>query len=346
MSNSLFTRCDGTGVSINGYARETVIDANEFVWMGEGGVASWGKTQGVDATAMQQPLGTRVTGNLCHEIGHYEKQVSCYFEAVSGMAYVAENIMYNMPRAGLNFNDDAIGGSLITRNLMWNTCRESQDHGVGTRAPRRAEQKPPFSHAQAQRPRFSQAPHRDNPRRLVLPSQPFNSWGRVPYLLPWLNGTAGNGIKRQFDEISYNFFVAGGGANGGALDHDDGSSFYHDHNNFFVYGGHKSDFDGVPCTRSEACHPPPRWMTRSLHLSLTRAGHAKQSYNNVLAFANVYGSLCLSIRHVAGWCSSRERGQLPLVPPSPRSPFPAAATSRTLRRTPSSRRASTTTPAS
>jgi len=47
---------------------------------------------------------------------------------------------------------------------------------------------------------------------------PFNSWGRVPYLLPWLNGTAGVGIKRTVDEISLNFIVAGGGANGGALD--------------------------------------------------------------------------------------------------------------------------------
>ena len=93
MSNSLFQRCDGTAISINGYARDTTVDANEFVWMGEGGVASWGKTQGVDATAMQVPLGTRMTGNLCHEIGHYEKQVSCYFEAVSGEAYIADNIM-------------------------------------------------------------------------------------------------------------------------------------------------------------------------------------------------------------------------------------------------------------
>lgn len=57
-------------------------------------------------------------------------QVSCYFEAVSGQATVADNIMYNMPRAAVNFNDDAIGGSLMTRNLIWNTCRESQDQQV------------------------------------------------------------------------------------------------------------------------------------------------------------------------------------------------------------------------
>ncbi len=134
--NSLFTRCDGTGVSINGYARDTTIDGNEFAWMGEGGVASWGKTQGVDATAMQLPLGTRMTGNLCHEIGHYEKQVSCYFAAVSGEAVVSDNIFYNMPRAAVNFNDDAVGGSLMTRNLIWNTCRESQDHGPFNRCVR------------------------------------------------------------------------------------------------------------------------------------------------------------------------------------------------------------------
>jgi hypothetical protein len=180
VTNSLFWRVDGAAVSINGYARDTVVDSNEFAWLGESAVASWGRTQGADATAMQQPLRTRMTGNICREIGHYEKQVSCYFAAVSGQAYIADNIFYNMPRAGVNFNDDATGGSLLTRNLMWNTCRESQDHG------------------------------------------PFNSWGRVPYLVPQLNGSAGTGIKREFDEISFNFFVAGGGANGGALDHDDG----------------------------------------------------------------------------------------------------------------------------
>ena len=66
----------------------------------------------------------------------------------------------------------------------------------------------------------------------------------VPYLFNWPNGTSAEGLKPQYDEIAFNFMVAGGGANGGALDHDDGSSFYHDHDNFFVYGGHKSDFDG------------------------------------------------------------------------------------------------------
>jgi hypothetical protein len=51
-----------------------------------------------------QPLGTVMSSNICHEIGMYEKQVSCYFEAVSGQASVVQNIFYNMPRAAINFN--------------------------------------------------------------------------------------------------------------------------------------------------------------------------------------------------------------------------------------------------
>ena len=107
------------------------------------------------------------------------------------------------------------------------------------------------------------------PSFFVVLFQPFNSWGRVPYLFPWPNGTA-NGIKPSYDELAYNFIVAGGGANGGSFDHDDGSSFYYDHDNFEVYGGHKSDFDG----------------------------HSKRSYNNIHAYSNVYGSKCVGIMNL------------------------------------------------
>jgi hypothetical protein len=98
ISASTFTRLDGTAVSINGWVRNTTFDSNECVWLGEGCVASWGRTDGVDATAGTQPFGTVVSNNLCHEIGHYEKQVSCYFAATSGQATIANNIFYNMPR--------------------------------------------------------------------------------------------------------------------------------------------------------------------------------------------------------------------------------------------------------
>jgi hypothetical protein len=56
-------------------------------------------------------------------------------------------------------------------------------------------------------------------------------------------------------------------ADGGCLDNDDGSSYYHIHHNFCVYGGHKCDFDG----------------------------NKKISSDNIHAFPSVYGTTCLNI---------------------------------------------------
>ena len=39
------------------------------------------------------------------------------------------NIFFNGPRAGINFNDGFGGGSNVAENLLFNTCRESSDHG-------------------------------------------------------------------------------------------------------------------------------------------------------------------------------------------------------------------------
>jgi hypothetical protein len=34
-----------------------------------------------------------------------------------------------MPRAAVNFNDGFGGGNSVSNNLIFNTCRESGDHG-------------------------------------------------------------------------------------------------------------------------------------------------------------------------------------------------------------------------
>jgi len=39
------------------------------------------------------------------------------------------NIMFNGPRAGINVNDGFGGGNVVEENLVFNTCRESGDHG-------------------------------------------------------------------------------------------------------------------------------------------------------------------------------------------------------------------------
>ena len=39
------------------------------------------------------------------------------------------NIVYNGPRAHLNHNDGFAGGTVHDQNLVFNSCRESGDHG-------------------------------------------------------------------------------------------------------------------------------------------------------------------------------------------------------------------------
>jgi hypothetical protein len=43
---------------------------------------------------------------------------------------ISDNLFFNGPRAMINMNDGFGGGTVIRRNGLWNSCRESGDHGV------------------------------------------------------------------------------------------------------------------------------------------------------------------------------------------------------------------------
>jgi len=49
-----------------------------------------------DGTNGDQPRHTTMQGCLCREIGHYEKQSSCWFQAKSARSTVQGNVMFNM----------------------------------------------------------------------------------------------------------------------------------------------------------------------------------------------------------------------------------------------------------
>mmetsp|Transcript_34796 Transcript_34796/g.91091 ORF Transcript_34796/g.91091 Transcript_34796/m.91091 type:complete len:314 (+) Transcript_34796:205-1146(+) len=130
---------------LSGYSRNATISDNEFHLVGENGVVSWGytadypdakrevpipPTQGPDATDGNHPQYTVIQGNLFHEIGHFQKQVSCYFHAQSQLSTLRNNICFNGPRAGVNYNDGMGGGDLLEANIIFGMVRETQDHGA------------------------------------------------------------------------------------------------------------------------------------------------------------------------------------------------------------------------
>ena len=131
-----FERLDGNAVMISGYNRNATLYKNEFLWIGDNAIAQWGDTSGSsvkgmgpDGTGGNQPRYTQILYNFVHELGIFEKQSSFYFQAKSCLNNIKGNIFFNGPRAGINFNDGFGGGSNVTENLVFNTCRESGDHG-------------------------------------------------------------------------------------------------------------------------------------------------------------------------------------------------------------------------
>ena len=142
--SSHLTRIDGNGVFISNYNRNTTVADSEFSWVGDSAIASWGSTgyclnenctrtmpwrNGPDAREGLQPRGNRIVGNLVREIGIFQKQSSFYFQATTARTYLAGNVHFNGPRAGVNFNDGMGGGDVMEGNLLANCVRESGDHG-------------------------------------------------------------------------------------------------------------------------------------------------------------------------------------------------------------------------
>ena len=97
--------------------------------MGENAIATWGQTDKYNATENIFPMHTLIIGNVMRELGIYEKQSSAVGLAKSAYTKIFNNIMFNMPRAAVNFNDGMGGGDIMENNLLFNTCRESGDHG-------------------------------------------------------------------------------------------------------------------------------------------------------------------------------------------------------------------------
>lgn len=105
-----FSRIDGNAVFFSGYNRGAVVTRNDFRLLGQSAVALWGRADGFDGTGGEQPRGTRVVGNLARDLGSIQKQSSFFFSAVACESVVAANIVFNIPRAALNFVSCGAGG--------------------------------------------------------------------------------------------------------------------------------------------------------------------------------------------------------------------------------------------
>eukprot|EP00041_Stephanoeca_diplocostata_P042079 m.10090 g.10090 ORF g.10090 m.10090 type:complete len:895 (+) comp7208_c0_seq1:114-2798(+) len=129
VQDCLFRRLDASAIFLHKYNRHASIHRNEFHLIGDNAIAGWGKTDEWDGRGGDQPRFTSITDNFIHELGYFEKQSSAWFQAKSCQTRLENNILFNLPRAAINFNDGFGGGNAVVANLIFNSCRESGDHG-------------------------------------------------------------------------------------------------------------------------------------------------------------------------------------------------------------------------
>ncbi|MDR1746051.1 MAG: PDZ domain-containing protein [Tannerella sp.] len=75
------------------------------------------------------PANCRVHDNLIHRIGLYEKQITGVEVSMSRAITISHNTIYDTPRAGINISEGTWGGHILEFNDVFNTVKETGDHG-------------------------------------------------------------------------------------------------------------------------------------------------------------------------------------------------------------------------
>lgn len=70
-----------------------------------------------------------VDDNLIHGIGRFEKQVTGVELSMCQSISVCHNSIYDTPRAGINVSEGTWGGHVIAYNDVFDTVKETGDHG-------------------------------------------------------------------------------------------------------------------------------------------------------------------------------------------------------------------------
>ncbi|CAF4040917.1 unnamed protein product [Rotaria sp. Silwood1] len=225
IAHNLFTQLGSNGMALIDYNFATSITLNEFVWLGDSAIIIVGSTYGIDGFSVaSQPDNILIQSNLIHETGIYIKQSSPVLIAISRSVSVVGNLMFNIPRAAININDGFYGNHTISWNVIFNTVRETSDHG-----PINTWDRQPFLSDAVQRGVPSLWQHESSIHHNTL----FNNYNAL-WPIDHDDGSC-------FYEDSYNFHVYGGKKN--FLGHSK-----IDHHQIYVYSdANRGDFGSNVC---------------------------------------------------------------------------------------------------
>ncbi|MHA6484928.1 chitobiase/beta-hexosaminidase C-terminal domain-containing protein [Paenibacillus sp. strain BS8-2] len=150
LEDCFFDAVGGNAVFISGYNRRISVEGCSFEAAGESAVCvvgrpesvrmyqTWEMMEGGQRPAYDDLPGPRtpdypadciIGNNIIRNIGIYGKQTAGVFISMSRRITVSRNSIYEVPRAAICINDGTWGGHRIEFNDIWETVRETGEHG-------------------------------------------------------------------------------------------------------------------------------------------------------------------------------------------------------------------------
>jgi hypothetical protein len=127
--NCWFDAGGGNAVFINNYNRNATVTGCKFTDTGDSAVCLVGTLGTTNGTRRAFPYECTVSNNLIHDCGVFGKQIAGVYISRAKRITAAHDTIYNMPRAGICIGDGTWGGHVIEFNHIYDTVRETGDHG-------------------------------------------------------------------------------------------------------------------------------------------------------------------------------------------------------------------------
>jgi hypothetical protein len=149
LHNCYLHNLGGNAVFFSNYNRRSTISGSYFTRIGASAVCFVGDPKAVRSPSfeynesvpleqMDRTIGPKtdnypahclVYDNLIHKIGLFEKQTTGVELSMCQFITVSHNSIYDTPRAGINVSEGTWGGHVIEYNDIFNTVKETGDHG-------------------------------------------------------------------------------------------------------------------------------------------------------------------------------------------------------------------------
>ena len=124
-----FDAVGGNAVFMNQYNRGNTVSGCTFNETGDSAICFVGSLETTVGTQRNFPFECKALNNLIHDCGVFGKQIAGIYISRAKRITASHNKIYRMPRAGICIGDGTWGGHVIEFNHIYDTCRETGDHG-------------------------------------------------------------------------------------------------------------------------------------------------------------------------------------------------------------------------